>query len=352
MQTVYFNYTMMPEDFKKRNQNRIDNYEHLCYHKETEKPEGSPVKKGEDILSFSFFPSVDSFTIQAPIDGYIHYDVDGLALIDGSHYKKVKICDIYEDFNELVRTLYNNEYQFTVDEFTNQEEFHWIKVAGKDSMGFSFGTYLISFLIIEKTPYLALGDINKPDRLVFLFEDKTLLEYDLRSCTRINKFLTLIPICREELQKFNDIQLYKFRVFHSDVQETIGFKRQLDVILFQLFVKHFVAILEDVGIDWKSFEKTEEITEDINSACYVYLMHDTANGFFKIGLSNKPEYRERTLQSEKPTIELVCAKVFPSRVIAEAIETALHKAFGDKRLRGEWFSLTSTDVEQIKASLR
>ena len=80
-------------------------------------------------------------------------------------------------------------------------------------------------------------------------------------------------------------------------------------------------------------------------------MVDTTNGYHKIGISNNPEYREHTLQSEKPTIELLAAKQFPSRIIASAIESALHSAFGEKRLRGEWFDLTDQDVSDIKLTL-
>ena len=81
------------------------------------------------------------------------------------------------------------------------------------------------------------------------------------------------------------------------------------------------------------------------------LYRDETNGYHKIGISNKPEYRERTLQSEKPTIALLCAKEFPTRIIAEAIESALHKAFEDKRLRGEWFDLSDKDVMEITMTL-
>ena len=82
----------------------------------------------------------------------------------------------------------------------------------------------------------------------------------------------------------------------------------------------------------------------MGDSCHVYLMHDTTNGFYKIGISNNPEHRERTLQSEKPSIEIVCCKEYPIRSIAEAFEAALHKAFASKRIRGEWFSLDETDV--------
>lgn len=90
----------------------------------------------------------------------------------------------------------------------------------------------------------------------------------------------------------------------------------------------------------------------IEEPCYVYLMIDTTNGFHKIGISNKPQYREKTLQSEKPTIELVCAKQFPSRTIAEAFESALHKAYANKRLRGEWFNLSEEEVLMLKETLQ
>ena len=88
------------------------------------------------------------------------------------------------------------------------------------------------------------------------------------------------------------------------------------------------------------------------ASCYVYLMMDTTNNFHKIGISNHPRYREHTLQSDKPTIELLCAKEYPSRAIAEAIESALHNVYANKRIRGEWFNLDVSDVENIKQTLR
>ena len=81
-------------------------------------------------------------------------------------------------------------------------------------------------------------------------------------------------------------------------------------------------------------------------------MIDTTNNFHKIGISNNPRYREHTLQSDKPTIELLCAKEYPSRIIAESIEAALHKAYANKRIRGEWFNLEPVDIEEIKQTLK
>ena len=71
----------------------------------------------------------------------------------------------------------------------------------------------------------------------------------------------------------------------------------------------------------------------------IYLMKDQANGFYKIGVSNKPKVREQTLQSEKPTIKLVGAWENLSDK-----EKSWHKYFSRQRIRGEWFSLTKAQA--------
>lgn len=126
---------------------------------------------------------------------------------------------------------------------------------------------------------------------------------------------------------------------------------ELGQAFFQKFAKRFSEALEEIGIEW---EKQEIIQEKalVNEPCFVYLMVDTANGYHKIGISNHPEYREGTLQSEKPTIELLCAKQFPSRTIAKAIESALHKAYEAKHLRGEWFQLEANDIIELLETLK
>ena len=112
--------------------------------------------------------------------------------------------------------------------------------------------------------------------------------------------------------------------------------------------------LDELGIvaEENAPSTVEKTREDTEEACFVYLMVDTSNGYHKIGISNHPEYREKTLQSEKPTIEKICAKQFPSRQIATAIESALHSTFASKRIRGEWFNLSDADVSQIIQTLK
>lgn len=93
-------------------------------------------------------------------------------------------------------------------------------------------------------------------------------------------------------------------------------------------------------------EKHEDSPSD--GICYVYLMRDDRNGYYKIGMSNNPNNREKTLQSEQPLISLVWKRAFPSRKEASAEESRLHGAFQDQRIRGEWFSLTQNDIQLIK----
>ena len=75
----------------------------------------------------------------------------------------------------------------------------------------------------------------------------------------------------------------------------------------------------------------------------VYVMIDKNTGFYKIGRSVNPKQRERTLQSEKPTIELLFNH--DARV---KDEKQLHSIFNEKRVRGEWFDLNGSDLQTIR----
>lgn len=49
---------------------------------------------------------------------------------------------------------------------------------------------------------------------------------------------------------------------------------------------------------------------------------------------------------------MVSNKRFPNRKIAASFEQALHQAYSEKRIRGEWFSLDESDVNDIIESLK
>jgi hypothetical protein len=72
----------------------------------------------------------------------------------------------------------------------------------------------------------------------------------------------------------------------------------------------------------------------------LYLMKNKRNNLYKIGVSNTPRFRERTLQSQEPEIEMV--GLWPG---LSEMESAWHKHFKEQRVRGEWFALSQIQVE-------
>ncbi len=86
-------------------------------------------------------------------------------------------------------------------------------------------------------------------------------------------------------------------------------------------------------------------TEKPPNLKYLYLMKNRRNGYIKIGVSVKPEYREKTLQSEEPEIELIWST---KEMIDCGEELGLHEKYNEKRIRGEWFILTKKDIADIK----
>ena len=97
----------------------------------------------------------------------------------------------------------------------------------------------------------------------------------------------------------------------------------------------FVKLAEEISMFDSSYtlERLQKIKDKSlcisvkYDPCFVYLMYDEANGFYKIGMSNNPVYREGTLQSEKPTIKLIASHKYPTRKFAFAIEAALHNLY-------------------------
>lgn len=79
-----------------------------------------------------------------------------------------------------------------------------------------------------------------------------------------------------------------------------------------------------------------------NTDSWVYVMINKRNGLRKIGVSAAPRFREKTLQSEEPEIEIESTFVGGLKE-----EEKLHKHFKKQRVRGEWFNLAQSDVEKI-----
>jgi hypothetical protein len=98
--------------------------------------------------------------------------------------------------------------------------------------------------------------------------------------------------------------------------------------------------------EYERFKSTNKIQEkDTDTNIYVMIDHNT--GYYKIGRSKNPTRRESTLQSEKPTIELLCS--YPA---TNKEESEIHYNYREFRIRGEWFNLEKWQVDDITKQLR
>tara|TARA_R110001632_G_scaffold226145_1_gene359649 strand:- start:491 stop:1558 length:1068 start_codon:yes stop_codon:yes gene_type:complete len=88
------------------------------------------------------------------------------------------------------------------------------------------------------------------------------------------------------------------------------------------------------------FVERMEQTEYVRPKSKCYILKDHNTGLYKIGKSVNPVFREKTLQSEKPTIEAV-------KIFKQNHEDELHKKYNKHRVRGEWFKLNKIQLKYI-----
>lgn len=146
--------------------------------------------------------------------------------------------------------------------------------------------------------------------------------------------------------------------FHKCMPAINNYKRKFKLSGWGQMANVFFDYAKDKE-EWKDIIKFAPIPdktplpvqEKESEECYVYFMFDNKTLYYKIGISNLPEWREKTLQSEKPSIKLIAAKKFVNRRIAANFEKALHDSYSHKRKRGEWFQLDQEDIDEIKITL-
>lgn len=343
--------------------------------------DGSFVNIGDSVYKYKD-SKYNEFIHKAEKDGFID-------LVEPGKIYSVKQNEllylIRKDDNQRITEKYRNIARVIKDEFTQVENLTWERVSSKSKLNYGIVSKSDDDLVdlTFTLNYLQKGDkivfhFNpkqiKPkqnDKISFLFDNRQLIEFILSSkpvsIKNQNDVKVLeykSQIIKSELEIFSNDVLKKWKIdLINDNREILGgekgsvidyqSKENLKVVI-KKFATDYISTVKDritdyQAVDTREINETSDRTEDI---CFVYLMHDTANGYYKIGISNKPQYREKTLQSEKPTIELITAKKFPVRKIAESIEKSLHSVYAEKRLRGEWFELNEIDVENVIESLK
>lgn len=355
--------------------------------KDWHKKDGDFVKAGELVLTLKYKTAYDNnetINHYSERDGFI--DVDDFLFSFSSELKQFDVLyKIYSSNIERTDKKFKNEPQIIINDFTKSKIIKWRRVAGnllvrgiksysaqgEEELLFSFmnenGLDYIIFNFLSKHFVLSMGD-----KICFLFEEKGIVEfviqensYKISDSSSGKVFENKVLITDNELLIFEKDRFIKWRVcFSNQRRELIGGDRSIKpyaeksnlvLVINKLAKEHRELVrLEIEGyvpvLNREDIKAEKDISRD-GEECYVYLMVDITNNNYKIGISNRPEWRERTLQSEKPTIELVATKKFVKRKIASSIEKALHQAYSNKRIRGEWFQLDEVEVEEIKSTL-
>ncbi len=373
-----------------KNENSIENSEFKEYFKESGfkhsfdkwlTEDGCFVKKGNPIFQYNDSKH-KKYIDYAKKDGFIH-QTDPRKVV---HLHDNELMYIIRDSDEKrVTERYINKPNIIIDEFTNSTIIKWEKVSSRFQKSEGIKTksdnlitdFIFSFNYIDNNDQIVFHfnpkQINPKqfDKVLFLFENGEQIQFELNenpisSKNRLNEKILDYKglITKTELELFANSNFKKWKIsLVSDKNEILGgeiggddfytTKNNIQIVI-KKFASEYIDLVKSTIPNYEPTElkqaNPEKVT--ITDFCFVYLMHDTSNGYYKIGISNNPEHRERTLQSEKPTIEMIASKKFPIRKIAESIEKALHSTYSDKRLRGEWFELNKIDVENIKASLK
>ena len=85
----------------------------------------------------------------------------------------------------------------------------------------------------------------------------------------------------------------------------------------------------------------------------IYLIKDNETGYVKIGSSVNPKRRFAEMCNQKnPAITVGTQRkyelIFESRIVERKIESELHDKYVNKRVTGEWFSLSVEDIKNVR----
>ena len=347
---------------------------------------GEKINQGDILVDIVFYDSKKGHCYDD--DGVVHQPVlsehTGYVFHEFTCYRHT-IDDlaspiiIYSKIDDLIDEHYPIRYHIKQDDFTAVKSIEWNLNNSEEDESY-LSKYLLNpatyiDLNIEKNlPVMVLGfsrkrfNVNKRDTISFKFEDGRVLHFPVLSPPANNGRLksqstVSIALNASDVDMFEKVSWEKMRIEHINGDAPVIIENELMICpsdifskaLFKKYIQEYKHALNELGIVLCSTHKHPVLgtggIAPTDDACYVYLMIDTSNGYHKIGMSNHPDYREKTLQSEKPAIEKICAKRYPSRIIAQSIENALHTAFASKRIRGEWFNLSEQEVEQIIETL-
>lgn len=327
-------------------------------------------------------------THKSKVNGFIEQmdKSPNIVFVKNKNLYKIYRCE--DDFDKFLINfkVFENKPEIIIDQFSKTKNISWKSVSSNSP--FSNGVKLLSndnrvvinlrFFYYNNCDYIAFEfypkelKLQRNDSIEILFQrgkqvkylvNKRIVSTENIYGVRIFQFKSKLSI--SELDLFGSEQIVSLKITQYLKGIDIYFgerggdpyylnKKSLCYAIINFARDYKKIVLKEIA-NYEPLQIRQEnriLENNVDEKeCYVYLMEDISNNFFKIGISNKPEYREYTLQSEKPTIKLLKAKKFPIRKIASSFEKALHESYGSQRVRGEWFNLSNEDVNHILMSL-
>ena len=363
------------------------------------KGDGDYVKIGDVIFTLKLVlkSNNEEYSETAKIDGYLDIVIDKKDLNLSDQTEGKLFYKINKNDDKRIERKFINVPLITKDEFSGSKIIKWLLVGGQGEFkskminsfsnenGFCFLDFVFNYLdnkdyiVFQTNPKQLV--LSKDDSISFLFDNKEIIEFKLvaNSYKLPEKKLRSLPrlfdaesvseyklvISEQELLVFENNNIIQWKIkLKKENREINGGQRgkvgyitecqlQLSTITKKLAKEYRALVRREIENYQPFLSKSggEQIIKQTTGECYVYLMIDYTNNFHKIGISNNPEYREQTLLGQKPTIELIASKKYISTKIAATIEKALHTAYADKRVRGEWFQLNAEELFEIKFTL-
>lgn len=195
-------------------------------------------------------------------------------------------------------------------------------------------------VILDLTDEKIIEAIQKHDTSLFVALEVLIQDYQEIKAVMIAEEFREESIYRDSIDKLQGILNSKYAS-----EELKKFIMECGLIMPQTKQSRLYLSRESKEHEQPNQQESVFKVEKKSSEGNIYLMANSRNRYTKIGFTmNKPEFRERTLQSEEPEISLKCwFKGLPED------EIQLHRLFQHKRMRGEWFDLSKEDIDVIKS---
>lgn len=357
-------------------------------------PDGSFIDKDKPICSLKlrysnpkrgWFTRLKEYEVKSPVSGYLNIQYNYMdSWTEMNHLSlpilsETLLCTIEDKDNLIFCEKYSDFFKYKIekDEFTQQNVIVWTDIFRKH---WKLRTGIIlelkrvgedDCLIIRTKERYDIGT-----KISFLFTDNSIISFAINDKPKKFKdanaqYMVKFALFENELVMFATQFVKNCKIQFPDgdymmvpsfpMPDVFSLSPAFDAqMFFCLWFKTYMKAAKEAFPNWQPKQVVDsEIDKNKNTTdihkkdnVFVYLMIDHNTGYHKIGISNNPSYREQTLQSEKPTIEMLCCKSFPNRRIAQSIESALHSLYSTKRIRGEWFDLDEQDLSDLKDTLQ